>query len=276
MKIELINPKSVKTLVSLDQLCISKELQASVTNDGLIMPVIISDGVLCDGHKRLLLFIESGKELIPSITSTHKPGVVYATLNRNRIITPIEVAMVSKKLTDTELGEFLALASISDSPHMRVALKFIADHLVQLDQTHLSSMPVATWRELAHLEDHMIDFAIDLAILEATVSEKRLIAQLLRQCLRKKSLPDSIVGKKAAEIIADLKKIAQPRKTQALEKFNQALKNAELPPGASIKIDSNFDKPGIELAIRVNRSNTERLSKAHEAIEKIFSQVDEL
>lgn len=276
MKIEFINTSSVKTLVSLEKLCISNELRASVADCGLIMPVVMANGVLCDGHKRLALFMESGKELIPAVVSTQKPEAVYATLNCNRIITPIEVAMVSKKLTDKELGEFLSLASISDSPHVRIALKFIADHLAELNQTHLISMPIAIWRELAHLEDNLNKFAIDLAALQATVSEKRLVAQLLRQCMRKKSLPDSISNKTAAEIIADLKKIAQPRKTQALDKFNQALINAELPPGANIKIDSNFDKPGIELAIRVTRSNTERLTKAREAIERIFAQVDEL
>ncbi|HAE40349.1 MAG TPA: hypothetical protein DCG57_17200, partial [Candidatus Riflebacteria bacterium] len=105
------------------------------------------------------------------------------------------------------------------------------------------------------------------------------------QAQRKGVLPENLYGKDAAgdlsgndaaEVLENLQRLAQPRRTDALDKFARALEQNPLPPGVSIKIDQTFSKPGILLTCNLTRRHCGRLTEAQAAVDAIFAAVEEL
>ena len=73
-----------------------------------------------------------------------------------------------------------------------------------------------------------------------------------------------------------LQKTAQPRRTQAYEKFEKAVETIEFPTSMNVKIDSTFAQPGVTINMSITRSELSRLDDAKTALEKLFKEVPEL
>lgn len=254
----------------------SDALQASVARHGVLAAPVVCDGILCDGHRRLSAARKAGITSLMCREITGNPGLLFAELNSNRELTPYEAAAVYANLDSASQKAFLEQTGLSESPQMGFALNYIARQILCQPDLLTYSLPINVWRELGHLGEAIRRFAIPLLTLPGTAAEKRNIAALLRQAMRRNELPSSLTGQCAAEVIDNLQKIAQPRRSAALEKFQEAIASSGLPPATSLKIDQTFAMPGIHLSMQITRQHTSRLDQARIAIESIFSAVEEL
>ena len=159
---------------------------------------------------------------------------------------------------------------------MVFAVKYLSGLLEKAPELYSYELPSNIWRELGHLGEDIDKYAKDLLEMQGTVSEKRNISSFLRQAQRKGELPDSIKAEKACEIIPLLQKTAQPRRTQAFDKFEKAVESIEFPTSMSVKIDPTFAQPGVTINMYLKRSELDKLELAKAALEKLFEEVSEL
>jgi hypothetical protein len=253
-----------------------ERLAASIRTCGILQPPIVCQSILCDGHRRLNALKKAGATEVTCIEAAGSPALLFAQLNSHRELSTFELASAFAGAKPDERSAFFAACAISESPQLVFALEYINNRFLQTDAMPASEMPMNTWRELAHLGTEIDRFAPALLEMPGTVSEKRNIAMLLRQAQRKNSLPAKLDGNNAAEILASLQTIAQPRRSAALARFNAALQQNPLPPGVSVKIDPTFAIPGMQLSINLNRRNCERLLLTKLSVEAIFKAVEEL
>ncbi|GAB4272595.1 MAG: hypothetical protein Kow0029_11370 [Candidatus Rifleibacteriota bacterium] len=266
-----------KTLINLDSVSLPANLLESVRKHGIISPLIACDNILVDGHKRLKAGRQAGLDTYNFLTVKGIPALIYADMNHNRVIETAELVQAFSTLnSDEERKSFVRTAGLSESPQMMLILTFLARNFSEFKLEKLNSIPVKIWRELAHIGLEREDILKDFVNINATVGEKRLIAGLLRQAARKKALPSSIKNLTVSELVELLQHIVQPRKTSAIAKFNQALEKQKVPAGVTLKIDQNFDQPGIEVSMRVKRNRLEIFDETRRVAEKLFAEVDEL
>ncbi len=251
-------------------------LVRSISESGVMQPLVICQNLVCDGHRRLVALKLLGHNSAPCIEAVGSPSLLFAQLNGHRELGATELAAAYSDCRPEDQADFLRLARCADSPQLRLALKYIAENAISRDNLPEQHLPLNIWRELGHLGDDMPRFAGDLLTMPGTVSEKRNIAMFLRQAQRKGVLPEKLPGSNAAETLERLQQLAQPRRTEALAKFARALEQNPLPPGVSIKIDETFSKPGMQLTCNLTRRHNGRLTEAQAAVDAIFSAVEEL
>lgn len=267
---------------------VSDALQQSIGNHGVMVPPVVSGNIICDGHRRLAACKTAGIQSVFCHEVSGSAGLLFAELNSQRELSAYEVAAAFKQLNKVKQdnqseqinqAEQLLLmkqTGLSESPQMRVALQFIADEVLADHEMLAFSLPVNTWRELGHLGDALARFGKAILVLPGTVAEKRNIAAMLRQAQRRNELPDRLSGANAGEVLASLQKIAQPRRSDALEKYEAAIASTRFPHGVTLKIDPTFAQPGIHATIQLTRNHTDRLDEARKAIDCIFAAVPEL
>ncbi|NCB39227.1 MAG: hypothetical protein EOM80_10685 [Erysipelotrichia bacterium] len=276
MDLKLFKIDQLELLLPPSLVVVPDALQKSIAEQGVIVPPVICGKTVCDGHRRLIACKKNGIESLFCFEVSGSAGLLFAELNSNRELNAFEAAAVCFRLDENEQAAFLQQTGISESPQMRNVLSYIATEILPCPDLLNFSMPVNIWRELAHLGNEINRYAKALLTLPGTVSEKRSIASMLRQAHRRHELPDSLPGSTAPEILANMQKIAQPRRTGALEKYEHAVKGAQLPHGVTLKIDPTFAQPGIQLTVHLTRNATEKLVDAHRAVNAIFAEVEEL
>ncbi len=268
--------KNLKTLLPHVLTKVSENFKENIRQNGIVVPLVICDGIVCDGHQRLKAAIELGIDELKCIEVSGSPGLLFAVLNSHKELSAYEAAAIFSHLDNEEKSRFMILCGLSESPQMRFALNFISEQILSEESLLEFALPVNVWRELGHLDQEIAKFARPLLLLSGTTGEKRNIAALLRQIHRRNELPEKLPGETAAEVIASLQGAAQPRRTATLDKFNRALANAKLPTGLTIKIDPTLSQPGMQVAINITRRTTQRLLQVKDAVDNIFSEVEEL
>lgn len=271
----LYNINDFKLLIPKEFISLNEELIHSIKTRGIIVPIVVSDGFVCDGHKRILACEKLGINRLPVVFAEGSPAELLFELN-DREMRVNEIALLSKKLSDKQIADICKKADFSNSPQMVFAVKYLSGLLEKAPELYAYELPANIWRELGHLGEDIAKYALDLLKMQGTVGEKRNIASFLRQAQRRGELPESIKAEKAAEILPLLQKTAQPRRTQAYEKYERALENIVLPGSASLKIDPTFAQPGVNLNISLKRSELYKLEDAKTALEKLFKEVPEL
>jgi len=254
----------------------SNGLIASISTNGLLVPPVVVDGVVCDGHRRIAACRLAGQKTVTCLSSKGSPGVLFAELNSQRELSAFEASAIFARLDVDDQVAFLKHTGLSESPHMKIALAFIAAEILPHPELLDLSLSMTVWRELGHLGNDMSRFAVPLLQLPGTAAEKRNIAGLLRQAQRRNELPEKLPGTSAAEVLTSMQKIAQPRRTEALAHFEAAVANASLPPTAQLRIDPTFSQPGVQLTINLTRNHLDRLDQAKAAVNEIFTAVPEL
>lgn len=254
----------------------SDALLVSVRNHGVLVPPVVCNGIVCDGHRRLAACRALSISETACLETSGSAGLLFAEMNSHRELNAYEAAAVFIRLSTAEQKAFLVQTGISESPQMQKALEFIASQVLAVPEFLEHSMPFSVWRELGHLGNAIADLAIPLLILPGTVAEKRNIAGLLRQAQRRNELPETLPGKTAAEVLENLQKIAQPRRSDALTRYESALKDANFPPGSQVRIDPTFSQPGLHLSINLTRNHLDRFDQAKKAVEMLFQSVPEL
>ena len=254
----------------------SNGLIASISTNGLLVPPVVVDGVVCDGHRRIAACRLAGQKTVTCLSSKGSPGVLFAELNSQRELSAFEASAIFARLDVDDQVAFLKHTGLSESPHMKIALAFIAAEILPHPELLDLSLSMTVWRELGHLGNYMGRFALPLLQLPGTAAEKRNIAGLLRQAQRRDELPEKLPGNNAGEVLASMQKIAQPRRTEALAHFDAAVAGASLPPTAQLRIDPTFSQPGVQLTINLTRNHLDRLDQAKAAVNEIFAAVPEL
>ncbi len=254
----------------------SNGLIASISTNGLLVPPVVVDGVVCDGHRRLAACRLAGQKAVTCLASKGSPGVLFAELNSQRELSAFEAAAIFARLDADDQAAFLKHTGLSESPHMKIALAFIAAEILPHPELLDLSLSMTVWRELGHLGNDMSRFAVPLLQLPGTAAEKRNIAGLLRQAQRRNELPEKLPGNSAAEVLTSIQKIAQPRRTEALAHFETAVAKASLPPTAQLRIDPTFSQPGVQLTVTLTRNHLDRLDQIKAAVNEIFTAVPEL
>ena len=266
-----LRPLTGATMPPADEL-----LQRSVAETGVLQPLVVCNNILCDGHRRLVALRSLGISTAPCIEVSGSPALLFVQLNSHRELTAFELAAAFATVETEKISAFFSCARAAESPQLQVALRFIAEHILGRHELDAAQLPLNIWRELGHLGGDIGRFAAALLQLPGTVSEKRNIAAFLRQTQRKGALPDKLPGATAAEVLANLQQLAQPRRSGALEKFAGALEQNPMPAGISLKIDQTFSQPGVQLTANLTRRSCERLMQAKTAVEAIFAAVEEL
>ncbi len=267
--------KLKRFLVPLDSISVNKDLSASIKNSGVIVPVVMNDGLVIDGHRRIIAAGLAKIDQIPCIQAEQDPYNLYAELNQHRQVMPLEGAILVKQIKDNrQKMNFCRQNHISASPQMIGILEYLATHRGSYTPDQINSIPLNTWRELAHLDfSNLLPWFIQI---NGTVSAKRQIAGLLRQCQRLGHQSYPLDEIQADEVIKKLKQIAQPRRSKVLENFEQAVDNIDLPAGIKINIDSTFNKPGIDFNLHITRKSLSRFKQASDIAGEIFAKVEEL
>ncbi len=254
----------------------SNGLIASISTNGLLVPPVVVDGVVCDGHRRIAACRLAGQKAVTCLSSKGSPGVLFAELNSQRELSAFEASAIFARLDVDDQVAFLKHTGLSESPHMKIALAFIAAEILPHPELLDLSLSMTVWRELGHLGNDMSRFAVPLLQLPGTAAEKRNIAGLLRQAQRRNELPEKLPGTSAAEVLTSMQKIAQPRRTEALAHFEAAVASASLPPTAQLRIDPTFSQPGVQLTVTLTRNHLDRLDQVKAAVNEIFTAVPEL
>lgn len=268
--------KNLKTLLPQSLTLVSETFKDNIKQNGIVVPLIICCGIVCDGHQRLKAALELGIDEISCIEAAGSPGLLFASLNSHRELSAYEAAAIFASLNNEEKNSFMNICGLSESPQMRFALNYIAEEIIPEQSLTGYALPINVWRELGHLDQEIARFARSLLLLPGTTGEKRNIAAFLRQIHRRNELPEKLPGVTASEVIASLQGTAQPRRTATLEKFNKALANAILPTGVIIKIDPTLSQPGMQVILNITRRTTQRLLQVKDAVDTIFSEVEEL
>ncbi len=272
---ELYDINALKLVFPIDSINYKEELLENIRIHGVIAPVVISDGFVCDGHKRILICKKLGINKIPVVVADGNPIELFFELNDREFgINPI--ALISKSLSDKQIANICKKVGFSNSPQMVFAVKYLSGILEMAPELYSYEMPANIWRELGHLGEDMGKYACDLLKMQGTVGEKRNIAAFLRQAQRRGELPESIKAEKAAEILPLLQKTAQPRRTQAYDKFEKTIESIEFPASMNVKIDPTFAQPGVTINLSLSRSELDKLDDAKKALEKLFKEVPEL
>jgi hypothetical protein len=257
--------------------CAAPMLRQSIAVHGILAPVVLCQGLVIDGHQRLLCAKETGIEMVPTIQVEGEPEALYIELNRHRAFSNTEIVGLirrAKKCPEKKL-DITSLLNLSSSPQLIRVLEFLAGSN-SLTNSQINTLPINVWRELGHLQTELLPVALWLTNLSATAAEKRLIAGLLRQADRRKALPEKFEFETGPAAIAWLNEIVQPRRSQALAKIAPLLEKGRIPSGISIKFDQTFEKPGLEVMINASRKHLDRFDKAKELVQEIFTQVEEL
>lgn len=276
MKIFEVSVKDLKPLLGAATPAPDENLVRSIKEYGVLQPLIISQNMLCDGHRRLAALKRLGIDSAPCLEAGGSPALLFAQLNSHRELSAFELAAAFAAIAPDEGTAFFSSVGAADSPQLQAALRYIADSILRSETPPELQLPLNIWRELGHLGEDIGRFALPILQMPGTVSEKRNIAMFLRQAQRKGVLPQNLPGNDAAEVLENLQRLAQPRRTDALDKFARALEQNPLPPGVSIKIDQTFSKPGMQLTCNLTRRHSGRLTEAQAAIDAIFAAVEEL
>ncbi|PKL43402.1 MAG: hypothetical protein CVV41_10105 [Candidatus Riflebacteria bacterium HGW-Riflebacteria-1] len=285
MKIFEVPVKDLKPLLGSATPAPDDNLVRSIKEYGVLQPLVISQNMLCDGHRRLTALKQLGFASAPCIEAAGSPALLFTQLNSHRELSAFELAAAFAGVEAGAEASFFSSAGTADSPQLQLALRYIADNILASSKQPAQQLPLNIWRELGHLGEDIARFALPLLQMPGTVSEKRNIAMFLRQAQRKGVLPENLHGKDAAgnlpgndaaEVLENLQRLAQPRRTDVLDKFARALEQNPLPPGISLKIDQTFSKPGIQLTCNLTRRHSGRLTEAQAAVDAIFAAVEEL
>ena len=269
------NITEIKSLLEDKYIDYDVKLEESIRNYGVLCPVVLTNAILCDGHKRYKIAKKLGLTQIPSIITNGEPIDLFFELN-NREFNINQIALLTKALDDKQLSNVLKKIGYSNSPQMVFAMKYLSNLLEKNPDLYNNQLPANIWRELGHLGENLDKYALDLLNMQGTVSEKRNIAIFLRQAFRRNELPDSIKANKAEEVIPLLQKTAQPRRTQSLDKYEKALTKINFPKSTNLKIDSTFSQPGINISLNITRTELDKLDKTKEALKQLFNEVPEL
>ena len=269
------NITEIKPLLEDKYIDYDVKLEESIRNYGVLCPVVLTNAILCDGHKRYKIAKKLGLTPIPSIITNGEPIDLFFELN-NREFNINQIALLTKALNDKQLSNVLKKIGYSNSPQMVFAMKYLSNLLEKNPDLYNNQLPANIWRELGHLGENLDKYALDLLNMQGTVSEKRNIAIFLRQAFRRNELPDSIKADKAEEVIPLLQKTAQPRRTQSLDKYEKALTKINFPKSTNLKIDSTFSQPGINISLNITRTELDKLDKTKEALKQLFNEVPEL
>lgn len=275
MNYEQFKLNDLKTLIPEKYIEYKEKLYESINNHGVISPIVIANNYICDGHKRFIISKKLGFNTIPAIFINGDPIELLFELNDRDFNINI-LALLSKNLSDSKISKICDNAGLSSSPQMIFALKYLSSLLEKNPELFHMILPSNIWRELGHLENDIDKYAYDLITMQGTVGEKRNIVAFLRQAKRRNELPASIKAEKATDILPILEKATQPRRTEAYEKYENALGDIDLPKSANIKIDPTFSQPGVTVTLSVIRSELDKIEQTKQAIEKLFNKVPEL
>ena len=269
------NISELKPIFDSNFITFDEQLCKSIKRFGILSPIIVSDNVICDGHKRYKACMQLGIESVPVTEIFGSPVELFIELN-NRDFDVNTVAMLARNLDDKKVAEVCRKVGFSDSPQMVSAIRILSEILETKPYLVNNKLPSNIWRELGHLGNSMKKYAEALLTMEGTVSEKRNIASCLRQAQRRNELPDSIKAEKASDILPLLQKTAQPRRTYAFDKYEKAVAQINFPSGVVLKIDPTFAQSGIVVTLPIQANDLEKLDKTKEALKVLFKAVPEL
>ncbi len=251
-------------------------LLESIRELGILIPVAYCSGMLVDGHQRLAAAKILEITEIPHIELVGIPEILYLELNRHRPIAMSELVGLLRRSNDPKLFTgLIEKAGFNATPQFAAILQYLIKN-TEFKPAQLDSLPANVWRELGHLDDKMEKASAWLVNLSGTAAEKRLVAGLLRQTVRKKAWPAEMPDGNAAQAIAVFNRLVQPRRHKALDRLEPMLAPEKLPAGVKVKFDATFEHHGLDFEIHVGRNSLARFKQAQEIAERIFSEVEEI
>jgi hypothetical protein len=255
---------------------VSPAFLEEIREHGVLAPIMIAGEVTVDGHRRLKAARTLGHQHIPHMEITGDPAFLYWKLNASRPWNPVETAWVYSRLAETARPGFCQSLGLTLSPHVARALAHVAAHPALWPGLLENRLTIPILRDLAHFDtpfERLVTFFLGL---EATLGEKRLLAGLFKQCHSRRVFPETFEGLSFADAVKALESLVQPRRCQALQTFREALAEVQLPAGVSVQCDPTFEKPGVDVTIRLKRHQLERLQETRNKLELLFTKCPEL
>jgi hypothetical protein len=239
------------------------------------IPLLCCQGFLVDGLKRLESARRAGIPVLPVISVAGEPWSMRFHANRVRSWNLVELALVSERLSEDECRFLWRGQGHSISPDMRSALAVLVRRRDWWPLILEKNLPTAIFRDMAALGDAMERFLADLLRFPGTVGEKRVLAGLFKQCVTRNVRPGQSYAS-LSEARADLQTRLEPRRSEALTRWQKVSGTIKRPPGVDLRIDETFEKPGITVTIQVFRDQTEVLEATAQVVRHVFAHLPEL
>ncbi len=274
MTLQAVSPHDLKPVIPENAVIIHETLAMSVEKFGILNPLLVSEGQVVDGQKRLELALKQNFKEVLVVQTSGLPFILRWQANLNRPWNPVEIALTATNISENVLPEFCASMQMPLSPHLRRSFKFITDTPDLWNDFKENRLSLTILRDLAHLGEEMERFTRLLLSLETTMAEKRVLAGLLKQCSKRGNIPGIFDSDEFDKIRDQLENICQPRRTAAVRKFSQTISEIEFPPGTKVEIDQSFEHPGVVLHVSIKRNHLYKLSSIEKSLDKLFSRMD--
>ncbi len=251
-------------------------LETSLNKVSLVSPLTVCQNLVIDGEKRLNYLRANNSAEVNCLCIEGNPAEILIELKEVKSFPMEKIAWLYLKLDASGKDRLLDKAGISQSPQMAYIINHIGNLITNKELSKPSGIPINVWRELGHLGEKVDLYLKDLISMEGTVSEKRIIANLLKSCKLRDNLPEKLPEGDAKKSIAFLESMANPRKTETNKNLEAVLSSLNLPKGVNLKLDPTLEKPGVEVSLRLKRNKLSVLTDLQSELEKLFAKVPEL
>lgn len=274
-KLKRVETAKLRAIFPTELITYSDEMFSSIRDFGLVSPLIILNNTVVDGNRRFKAALDNNLKTVDVIEindKEQKPYLLFSELNNGRKLSSFQLSWLFIHIEKGDYADFYQLNGLQESPQLNDVLNYLGNNFNSIK----NELPLNIWRELAHVEQGLNKFGELLGKIEGTISEKRQIANLLRQSYRKNCLPDTLEDAPIKCIIEKLKSISKPRQTTSLKKWEQFLNDTKLPKGLRLKIDPTFEKPGVNLEMHITKNKLDKIDDIKQTLIKLFDDIEEL
>lgn len=241
---------------------------------GSIYPIVLCEGVVVDGLKRLSVLSGNTEYPLRTMNVDGDPFFWRWVLNRSRPWNLLETALVYEHLPNDQRVSFVQDRGLGKSPFLAKALNFVAttiDHRSALRDGQLS---LAVLRDLACAGGEMAEWVELFLSCPGTVGEKRTAAKLAKTCFQRGVVVRLSGCSTMADIVRMLDRTARPVQHSLRDRFKETVDEMALPNNARLSIDDSLEMEGVKLNIELNRQNLETLEKVSEQLTELFDRLD--
>lgn len=263
-----------KTLIPIEYLKISDNLQNSIEKYGVLNPIIINKEFIIDGIKRY--FISKKLKIKTNFKEIDgNPYINRLNLNIERNWTMPEIAYIYNNLDENLKKEFLKKFSISYYPDISKIFKLLLSSKKLIKLSLEKKIDLSTLNNLILWEKNS-KIIKGFANLKGTFSELKNVSILLRKA-KIEGIENIKFKKIAKEMEKNLKKILYKNYFKDLKRMENKLKHLKTPEAIKISFPKYFEEKNLKIEIEFNDKNLNVLSnwlfKNFENIKNILKEI---
>ncbi len=269
--------RSYRSVIPFEAVRAPEGLKASLARYGSLTPFVFHGDILVDGLKRWSLLSNEQRLLVPVVESSAPSAAVARWLaNASRPWNVIETALLLPLFSESERADFALDRRLALAPNLLRTFEVLATHTELWESAIDSALPMSIWRDLGTLEHRLVEAVRLMLSINGTVAEKRQLASLLRQAALKNLFPESLDSSDLRILLGQLQQRLSPRREDVMRRYEEALREIELPGDVDLIIDPVFEKPGVTVKLHLRRQKLAQLEKLRQSLDHLFSRIPEL